>query len=85
MSELSENVRDQIIDALKQKNKIQAIKIYRDATGEDLKSSKDFIEILTRRINEESPGTIPEPSGCFGVVLLGVIAASVLIGKHLIS
>jgi ribosomal protein L7/L12 len=40
-----------VVDALREGNKIEAIKCYRQATGEDLKTSKEFVEEVQRRLN----------------------------------
>jgi hypothetical protein len=40
-----------VVDALREGNKIEAIKRYRQATGEDLKTSKEFVEEVQRRLN----------------------------------
>ena len=50
--------------------KIAAIKWYREQTGKDLKSSKDFVEELMRRHNVSAP-----KSGCAGIVLV-IVATS---------
>lgn len=44
-----EGVDVQIIEALKAGNKIEAIKRYKEASGESLKTSKEYIEELQRR------------------------------------
>ena len=52
--------------------KIGAIKLYREATGEGLKESKDFIEALSIRLHEESSEKFqvePGKGGCAGVLL----------------
>jgi ribosomal protein L7/L12 len=40
------DLRDRVIDLLRKGRKIEAIKIYRDATGEGLKESKDAVEAI---------------------------------------
>ena len=44
-----ENVMQEIIDALKSRKKIQAIRCYREASGVGLKEAKEYIEELQRR------------------------------------
>jgi ribosomal protein L7/L12 len=39
---------DQVREALRRGNKIEAVKIYKDATGLGLKESKDFVDALER-------------------------------------
>lgn len=61
-------------------HKLEAIKLYRQGTGSDLKDSKDFIEQLTQRLREEKPESFSadaKGSGCSsqaGVMLTAVIA-----------
>lgn len=75
MSELSDEVREQILNAIKQARKIEAIKLYREATGQGLKEAKDFIEALTAQLRKEDPESFPEPkAGCGAAVLLFVLA-----------
>ena len=78
MTNLSDDVRNQIIDALRSGQKISAIKLYREATGADLKEAKDFVEALTERLAEEMPGQFQKPSGCVGTVLLFLVATVTL-------
>jgi hypothetical protein len=68
---------DAIADALAAGRKIEAIKICREATGKDLKDSKDFIETLIPKLKEEDPerfatlGTTK--GGCASAALLGIV------------
>ena len=56
MTEESEQTMEQqVAEALASGQKIQAIKIYRDATGKDLKAARDFIDELIPRLIEENP------------------------------
>ena len=54
--------------------KIDAIKLYREGTGEGLKEAKDAVEARERVLRETSPGrfTAPAKSGCMSVLLLGL-------------
>jgi hypothetical protein len=42
------NVPPDVVDALRQGQKIKAIKLYRQKTGGSLKDAKDFVEALQR-------------------------------------
>ena len=66
--------RDKIIDALMAGNKIEAIKLYRDGTGQGLKEAKDYIEHLIQELGKESPEILAanKGTGCASVVLLVV-------------
>ena len=52
-----------IIESLRQGNKIQAIKDYRESTGEGLKESKEAIEALIEKYD------IQMKSGCASMLL----------------
>jgi hypothetical protein len=70
---LDDITRDEITQALFAGRKIDAIKIYRDATGEGLLESKEFIEALIVGLREEYPDRIPaHTSGCGTAALLFV-------------
>ncbi len=56
----------EIVSLLKQGEKIQAIKLYRDRTGAGLKEAKDAVEALAR----DRGITPPSRGGCMGAVLL---------------
>lgn len=80
MSDLNDEQRQQIMSALKLNRKIEAIKIYRDATGSGLKEAKEFIEALAERLHEENPETFskPQTAGCSVSMLLVLTALSAL-------
>lgn len=70
----------QIANALSAGNKIEAINLYRSATGSDLMHSKEFIEKLAVTLHESDPVKYPlKPigKGCLGLVL--VLVALVII------
>ena len=46
---------ERIAEALASRRKIEAIKIYREATGKGLKESKEFIEALIPKLKEWNP------------------------------
>lgn len=60
---------EQIVEALKQGNKIQAIKDYRELTGSGLKESKEAIDALIEKYN------IPMKSGCASMLLFAFSSA----------
>lgn len=51
---------------------IQAIKLYREATGEGLKESKDAIDAYTARLRQERPEhfSADAKKGCMGMILM---------------
>jgi hypothetical protein len=72
---------EQIKSALYNGRKIDAIKRCREATGQGLKESKDFIEELDRQLRGSEPQlflTGPKGTGC-GVGLLAVLLIAVLL------
>lgn len=76
-NQLSDAAREQILAALAKGQKIEAIKVYREATKTGLKESKEFIEDLLTQLRESDPDKYPEAKGCLGSVLLlaGTLAA----------
>lgn len=69
-------------EALIARRKIEAIKIYREATGAGLKESKDFIEALIPRLQQQDPvkyaGLAAQGKGCASVLLVGCVFGAVL-------
>ena len=64
-SELTDDVRQQILNALVAGRKIEAIKLYRAATGKGLKEAKDFIDLLAKEMGERGPELLKnDRSGC---------------------
>ena len=57
-SELTDDIRQQILNALIAGRKIEAIKLYREATGKGLKDAKDFIDRLVEEVAERQPGLL---------------------------
>ncbi len=81
---LTQQQMDQIADVLVSGRKIEAIKIYRQATGEGLKEAKDFIDALIPKLIEQDPEKYAKLSaqgkGCASVIiLLLVMTASTLL------
>lgn len=56
MSEsLSDEEMEAVVEALAQGRKIEAIKIYREASGKGLRQAKEFIEDLIPKLVEKDP------------------------------
>ncbi len=72
---LTDEIRDEINNAIFAGRKVEAVKRYRDATGQGLLESKEFIEQLTKSLRKQHPDLVPaEASGCgSAVVLLAVV------------
>jgi ribosomal protein L7/L12 len=74
---LNDEIREEIKAAIFAGRKIEAIKLYRDATGLGLKEAKEFIDKLQAALKKESPESFTANSagGCAGsfVVLIGLI------------
>jgi hypothetical protein len=65
---------EEITEALAAGRKIEAIKVYREATGKGLKEAKDFIDALIPRLREQDPEKyaklpVSQRSGCTSAVL----------------
>ena len=74
--QLSREQIEEITQALVRNNKIAAIKIYREATGQGLKESKEFIDALIPQLMEKEPekfAHLSQSSGCAGMFLLALI------------
>lgn len=80
---------DEIREHLFSGHRIAAIKTYREATGADLKASKEFIEDLEARLRDEFPDHFKAggKKGCAGMLLLvlviGGIVTMVMLGVAL--
>ena len=79
--QLTEQQIEDIQNALAGCKKIEAIKIYRTATGQGLKEAKDFIEALTPKLIEQDPERFEKlaahkAGGCAGAVLFGITLTS---------
>jgi len=85
MSEpLSQESVDEITDALFAGRKIDAIRIYREATGQGLYESKQFVDAIEVRLREQSPEKFsnPQGSGCVVwllVAMLVIVAVAVFV------
>ena len=77
---LDANLLAQVQQALFQGQKIEAIKLYREATNLGLKESKDAVEKMEAELRQRSPErfTAKASKGCAGVLLLMVAAMGVL-------
>jgi len=64
------------LEHLREGRKINAIKVYREDTGVDLKAAKEAVEKLQRDHLPEGAASIEPTSGCLGALLLA--AASVI-------
>jgi hypothetical protein len=53
--EIDKTVEDEITSLLYEGKKIQAIKVYRNATFKGLKESKDFVDKLSMELYEKNP------------------------------
>jgi ribosomal protein L7/L12 len=72
--DLDDALMDSILNAIQDGNKVKAVKIYKDATGNSLKPSKEFIEKLMHELALADPESVGK-SGC--VLLLLVLVTIV--------
>ena len=72
---------ERIRNALFAGRKIEAIKIYRESTGQGLKQAKDAVELLEDELRKAEPEkfTAPPAKGCALVLFafLGIVGAIV--------
>jgi len=78
-------------DALAAGRKIEAIKLYREATGKGLKEAKDFIDALVPKLKEQDPEKYAalgetKSAGCAPTILvaLAFVAATMWLVKSLV-
>ena len=71
---LTDETRDEINEAIFAGRKIEAIKLYREATGQGLLEAKEFIEKLTAKLQQEYPDKVPQPAGGCGAAALLMVA-----------
>lgn len=72
----------EVTKALADGDKIEAIKIYREATGKGLKESKDFIDALIPKLLEEDPETYSKlklGGGCVSLVVFVLLFSGALV------
>jgi hypothetical protein len=79
-----------ISDALRAGNKIEAIKLHRDATGLGLKEAKDEIEAVEADLRAKFPDQFPAKAsggkgGCLGLVVFGLATALAGLGWWITS
>jgi ribosomal protein L7/L12 len=65
-------LENEVVSLMRQRQKIAAIKLYRERTGLGLKEAKDAVELLAVR-----HGISPKGAGCAGALL--IVAAGVAI------
>jgi hypothetical protein len=59
--------------------KIEAIRLYRQATDQDLLTAKEFVEKLTAELQEREPEKYGAPgskSGCASAITVGLLAGA---------
>ncbi|OYP30430.1 hypothetical protein [Rhodopirellula sp. MGV] len=71
---LDDDEMDRVLDAIEQGRTLAAIKLYREATGRDLRESKEFVENLIRRMGSGSPKSTS--GGCFGLLMIAASLAA---------
>ena len=75
MSPLTPQQTDAINQALAAGQKIEAIKIYRAATGEGLKEAKDYVEALVRQNPIKYATAAAGGKGCATMLVAAVLVA----------
>lgn len=61
--------------------KIQAIKVHREATGSGLKEAKEAVEAIESKLREQAPESFqvaPKSAGCSAVILAALVPLGVL-------
>ena len=79
--ESGSNIPPDAIEALKQGNKIEAIKLTRETTGMSLKDAKDAVEKLITSdadIGAAYKAAAPRGNGCLPIIIVLLIALAAL-------
>ncbi len=84
----TEEQNQEIANALSGGRKIEAIKIYRAATGKGLKEAKEFVDALIPKLIEQDPEKYkalsrPQGAGCASalIVCIGLATAATFLAK----
>lgn len=80
---IPDSTLEEIQKCLFEQSKIQAIKIYKEATGEGLKESKEAVERLDAELKSKFPERYtvgPKAAGCMSVLALIALPAVLIIG-----
>lgn len=89
--DLSKAEQDKIEEALAAGRKIDAVKLYREATGKGLKESKEAVEALGKELSARDPerfekAVVSQKSGCVSMLMCCVaIAAAVLMLRSVLT
>lgn len=87
MGQLTEQQRQAVNEAILGGRKIEAIKIYREATGVGLKEAKDAVEELEKGSRQNKPEKLTlrtGKSGCLGVVAAVALLVSLAVTIYIL-
>lgn len=79
---LSDEQMRAISEALAKGNKIEAIKIYREASGKGLKEAKDFIDALVPKLVEQDPvkyAAAEKSGGCASLIVFALLLSGAVL------
>lgn len=81
MSELSDEQWEAVEECLYAGRKIEAIKLFREATGADLKKCKELLDGHEEELREQFPDRFKTAanSGCGTAVLIGLIVTGLAV------
>lgn len=75
--DLDDELMDSILNAIEDGNKVRAVKLYKDATGKSLRTSKEFIEELMLELEMADPEAVGK-TGCLLLVMAVLIGVALL-------
>lgn len=75
VNEIPDETMELIRSHILQGEKIQACKVYKEATGSSLLEAKNQVEMLTEELRSSHPDQMTDrsPVGCLSVLILGFI------------
>lgn len=72
-SDIDDQVMDEVLEAIQNGNKLQAVKLYKQCSGASLMESKKFIERLMRELGVDDP----RRRGCAGILLAVIVPITI--------
>jgi ribosomal protein L7/L12 len=85
-SDFDDKLIQDVTEALERGQKLEAIKLYRDASGKGLRESKEFVEALIPGLLEKDPerfAKLAKQGGGCGAAILAAVSIGILVAAVL--